>query len=222
MQQKTNPKGTIIVNVNATDIFSSYEDEYDEPGFPAIEVSGMSMSQSIEAPLTLKDTAILNGTLSLSNGVGNGAFVICARRLINKGWLSLELGAGNGPLIGLKGSRTLTDRIFCNGGLTLSIRPNMILPGFVGSKLKDIFGRLESNWFLTFISATAIQLDKHTVGYLTYNAGIVSSLATVIERNTENYHANLTVLVGIPHSYFSTSYMRKFPNQELKLRGSVK
>lgn len=92
------------------------------------------MSQSIETPLTTRDTAILNGTLSLSNGVGTGAFVVSARRLINKGWFSIETGAGNGPLLGFKGSRTLTQRVFCNGGVTLNFRPNMILPGIVGSK----------------------------------------------------------------------------------------
>lgn len=202
LNQKTNPRGTIILHVNATDIFNKYDDEYSDSLFPTIEVSGMSMSQSIEAPLTLKDTAILNGTLSLSNGVGSGAFIICNRRLINKGWFSVECGAGNGPLFGLKGSRTLTQRIFCNGGLTLSFRPNMILPGFVGT--------------------TAIQLDKYTVGYLTYNAGLQSSLATVVERNTEKYHCNVTVLIGIPHCYFSLGYMRKFPQHEMKLRASAK
>lgn len=135
LQQKTNPKGSIIVQVNATDIFSKYDSEYDEgSSFPSIEVSGMSMSQSIEAPLTTRDTAVLNGTLSLSNGVGSGAFIVTGRRLINKGWLAFEAGAGNGPLIGLKGSRNLSQRVFCNGGLTFSFRPNMVLPGLVGSK----------------------------------------------------------------------------------------
>jgi len=202
LQQKTNPRGTIIVHVNATDVFSKYESEYDDSMFPSIEVSGMSMSQSIEAPLTTRDTAVLNGTLNLSNGVGSGAFIVTGRRLINKGWLALEAGAGNGPLIGLKGSRTLTQRIFCNGGLTFSFRPNMVLPGLVGT--------------------LAVQLDKHTVGYLTYNAGLQSSLATVVEKNTEKYHWNVTCLLGVPHCFISASYMRRFIEQEMKLRLAAK
>lgn len=67
-----------------------------------------------------------------------------------------------------------------------------------------------------------MQLDKHTVGYLTYNAGIQSSLATVLERNTEKYHWNTTCLLGIPHCYLSASYMRKFAEQEMKVRLSAK
>lgn len=30
LQQRTNPKGNITVNINATDIFASYDDEFDE------------------------------------------------------------------------------------------------------------------------------------------------------------------------------------------------
>ena len=63
----------------------------------------MSISQSIEAPITLRDTAIMSGSLQSSNGNGSGGFMISGRRLINKGWLELDVGAGNGPIIGVKG-----------------------------------------------------------------------------------------------------------------------
>ena len=29
LQQRTNPKGTIIVNINATEVFDSYDDEFE-------------------------------------------------------------------------------------------------------------------------------------------------------------------------------------------------
>lgn len=70
-----------------------------------------------------------------------GGFLISGRRLINKGWLALEAGAGNGPSLGIKGSRTLTDRIFCTGGTTLNFRQNGIFPGLVGSM------RTQKNWY---------------------------------------------------------------------------
>lgn len=63
-----------------------------------------------------------------------GGFIVSGRRLINKGWLELDVGAGNGPVIGLKGSRNLTSKVFCNGGATLNFRQNAIIPGLVGSK----------------------------------------------------------------------------------------
>lgn len=63
----------------------------------------------------------------------SGGFLICGRRLINKGWFEFVAGAGNGPLIGVKGSRNLTNKIFCNGDFTLNFRKNGIIPGIVGS-----------------------------------------------------------------------------------------
>lgn len=135
LQQRTNPKGNITVNINATEIFNAYsDDEFDEPDFPSIEVSGMSISQSIDAPLTTRDTVTMSGNLSSLNGVGQGGFLISGRRLINKGWCAFDFGAGNGPVIGIKGFRTLSQRIFCNAGATLNFRPNGIVPGLVGSK----------------------------------------------------------------------------------------
>lgn len=70
---------------------------------PSIEISGMSIAQSIEAPLTVRDTVTMSGNLSSHNGNGNGGFLISGRRLINKGWLELDIGGGYGPLIGFKG-----------------------------------------------------------------------------------------------------------------------
>ena len=166
--------------------------------FPSIEVSGMSMSQSIEAPLTRTDTAILSGNLNIQNGIGSGGVLLSGRRLMNKGWIEIDAGAGNGPVLGLKGSRNLTSRLFFTGGTTVNVRSNSIMPGLFGTM--------------------AIQLDKHTVGYMTYNAGIQSSLSTVIEHNTEKHHCNLSITLGVPHCYLSASYTRKFLDQELKLR----
>lgn len=40
--------------------------------FPSVEVSGMSISQSIDAPMTTRDTVTVSGNLSSHNGVGNG------------------------------------------------------------------------------------------------------------------------------------------------------
>uniref|UniRef100_A0AAY5EQP9 J domain-containing protein n=1 Tax=Electrophorus electricus TaxID=8005 RepID=A0AAY5EQP9_ELEEL len=75
LQQRTNPKGTISVGVDATDLFDRYEEDYEEisgGSLPHIEINKMHISQSIEAPLTTSDTAILSGSLSTHNGNGGG------------------------------------------------------------------------------------------------------------------------------------------------------
>uniref|UniRef100_A0A9L0TP54 DnaJ homolog subfamily C member 11 n=1 Tax=Equus caballus TaxID=9796 RepID=A0A9L0TP54_HORSE len=116
LQQRTNPKGTISVGIDATDLFDRYEEEYEDvsgSGFPQIEINKMHISQSIEAPLTATDTAILSGSLSTQNGNGGGSINFALRRVTSaKGWGELEFGAGDlqGPLFGLKLFRNLTPR----------------------------------------------------------------------------------------------------------------
>lgn len=73
-----------------------------------------------------------------------------------------------------------------------------------------------------FFLALAVQLDKYTVGYLTYNAGLQSSMSTVLEHNTDTQHILATISVGIPHSFISCSYTRKLPDYELKLKLAAK
>ncbi|KAF3856042.1 hypothetical protein F7725_016765 [Dissostichus mawsoni] len=108
LQQRTNPKGIISVGVDATDLFDRYDEDFEEMpggGFPHIEINKMHISQSIEAPLTNTDTAVLSGSLSTHNGTGGGNINMTVRRVMSaKGWGELELGAGDilGPLIGLK------------------------------------------------------------------------------------------------------------------------
>lgn len=70
--------------------------------------------------------------------------------------------------------------------------------------------------------ALAVQLDKHTVGYLTYNAGLQSSVSCVLEHGTEKQHLLVTCCVGIPHSFVSASYTKKLIDYELKLRLAAK
>ncbi|XP_012264021.2 dnaJ homolog subfamily C member 11 [Athalia rosae] len=207
LEQRTNPKGNVTVNINATDIFNRYDDEYDDIGgeriFPTIEVSGMSFSQSIEAPLTLRDTVTMSGQLGTQNGTGSGSINVSARRVMSaKGWLELDIGAGNGPTVSLKGFRTLTKRLFCNGATILQFEPNGMRRGLVGT--------------------LAMQLDKHAVGYITYRGGIEDAMSTMIVRNTAHSHTAFSIQIGFVHSYLSLSYTYKMAERQLKLRGCIK
>ncbi|XP_011333880.1 dnaJ homolog subfamily C member 11 isoform X2 [Ooceraea biroi] len=204
LQQQTNPKGTVTVNINATDIFSKYDEDYSDSGlFSCIEVSGMSFAQSIEAPLTLRDTVTMSGQLGTQNGTGSGSVSVSMKRLISsKGWFEVEVGAGNGPTFSLKGFRTLTKRLFCDGATILQFTPRGVKAGYVGT--------------------LAMQLDKHTVGYLTYRAGIQGAMSTMIVRDTSRSYTALSVHFGLLHSFVSLNYTYKMEEKQLKLRGSVK
>ncbi|CAH0402126.1 unnamed protein product [Chilo suppressalis] len=209
LQQSANPRGTITLSVNATDLFMKYYDEYeimeDTAIIPSIEVSGMTIQQSIDAPVTLRNTMTLSGNISTQNGIGTGSVNLCNRHLSSeKGWTEVELGIGNGPLLGFKIFRTLSRLMFLNCGTVLQFTPRGISPSLV--------------------STLALQLDTHSVGYLTYRAGGQggSSMTSIYVRDSEKYHTNTALQIGNPHSFISFNIMRKLPQHDMKLRLALK
>ncbi|XP_017866175.1 PREDICTED: dnaJ homolog subfamily C member 11 [Drosophila arizonae] len=198
LQQRTNPRGNITVNVNATEIFTPYDDTE----MPRVEIGSMSIAQSIEAPITRKDMIIMSGNLYSSNGTGTGGFMVAGRRLLNKGWLEVCLGAGNGFLLGLKGGRTLTSKLTLNGGTNMNFQENGVIP--------------------VVFSTLAVQLDKHTVGSLTLNAGPQSSMTTQVDHSNDQHAISTSFVIGTPHMYFGVSYTRKMLENEMKLKLATK
>ncbi|XP_032157958.1 dnaJ homolog subfamily C member 11 isoform X2 [Mustela erminea] len=209
LQQRTNPKGTISVGIDATDLFDRYEEEYEDvsgSGFPQIEINKMHISQSIEAPLTATDTAILSGSLSTQNGNGGGSINFALRRVTSaKGWGELEFGAGDlqGPLFGLKLFRNLTPRCFVTTNCALQFSSRGIRPGLT--------------------TVLARNLDKNTVGYLQWRWGIQSAMNTSIVRDTKTSHFTVALQLGIPHSFALISYQHKFQDDDqTRVKGSLK
>jgi len=204
--QRTNPKGSVTIFINATDLFCSYDDDLDEDEFgggsslPHVEVSGMAFTQSIEAPLTLKDTASMSGNLSTSNGTGQGQVSCSVRRLLSeRSWAEAELGVGSGLMFSLRGFRQLGKHLHATAHGFAYLLPNGL-------------GRLGLMGTLGF------QMDRHTVGYLTYKAGAPSGVQTMVVRETEHTRTSLAVYVGVPHSYLTASLLLKMPEAELKTR----
>ncbi|KAM7422217.1 hypothetical protein PAMA_010338 [Pampus argenteus] len=209
LQQRTNPKGTISVGVDATDLFDRYDEDFEEipgGGFPHIEINKMHISQSIEAPLTNSDTAVLSGSLSTHNGNGGGNINMTVRRVTSaKGWGEVELGAGDilGPLVGLKVFRNLTPRCFLTAQCGLQFSPRGLRP--------------------SCSLMTARHLDQNTMGYLQWRWGPNSSMTTSVVRDTKRSHFTLALQLGVPHSYLMMSYQYKFQDEDqTKVKGSVK
>ncbi|CAG5982888.1 unnamed protein product [Menidia menidia] len=209
LQQRTNPKGTISVGVDATELFDSYDEDFEEMpggGFPHIEINKMHISQSIEAPLTNTDTAMLSGSLSTHNGSGGGNINMTIRRVMSaKGWGEVEFGAGDilGPLIGLKVFRNITPRCFLTAHCGLQFSPRGLRP--------------------SCSLMTARHLDQNTMGYLQWRWGPNSAMTTSLVRDTKSSHFTLALQLGVPLSYVMMSYQYKFQDEDqTKVKGSIK
>ncbi|KAG1671932.1 DnaJ subfamily C member 11 [Nymphon striatum] len=177
LQQRTNPKGNLIVSVNATDLFESYSiNEYQN--IPQIEINQMSISQSVEAPLTATDTLTLGGSLTSQNGNGAGTVHCSLRRALpSASWVEFDVGAGNGLNCSLKGVRPLGKFTHISMAGSLQFIPYGIKPGFQ-----------------TVISR---HLDKNVYGTVTWKALNQSAMCTTLVWDKENYRLAASCQVGI-------------------------
>ncbi|XP_059141903.1 dnaJ homolog subfamily C member 11-like [Physella acuta] len=206
LQQRTNPRGTITVGINATELFDTdYDDEelVDYQPSRSVEISSMSIAQSVECPLTLKDTLVVGGNLDTRNGTGQGMFSIIWRRLVStKGWAEIDLHLGSAAAVGITGFRQLTQRCYIRCGVRTEVTQ---------------YGYRPSAAFMM-----AYQFDRNLQGRLTYNLSRPSSLTTNISYSNEQHNVSTTIQLGIRNSYLSIAYGRTFLEQDAKIRGAVR
>ncbi|GAB1602234.1 dnaJ homolog subfamily C member 11-like isoform X1 [Argonauta hians] len=203
LQQRTNPRGTITIGVDATDIFDHYDlDPENESFIPYFEVSTMNLSQTVEAPLTLNDTITFGGNIEAQNGNGNGNMLMLWKRLLSdKAWAELEMSGGNGFGCSMKGFRRLTNTMYGTVGTGLTMTSRGLRPGF-SSMIVSQFGNIQ--------------------GRLVWSAGVTTAMSTIIVYDTLQRHAVFTVQIGIPNSFVSLSYTHKFQDDDARVRGAVR
>ncbi|XP_072035255.1 LOW QUALITY PROTEIN: dnaJ homolog subfamily C member 11-like [Amphiura filiformis] len=204
LQQSTNPRGGITVGVDATDFFDVYDEYGDEfSGSPSLEVKSMTIQQSIDVPLTVNDTVTFSGHLATHNGNGTGNFTVSCRRILShQSWGEFQASAGNGPSVAFKIFRNIGKRSFVTCTGLGHVTPRGLAPGLV--------------------TTAARQLDKHTMGYITWKWGLQSAMTTMIVRDTVKSHAVFSLQLGMPNSYASASYTRKFETDDTRLTVAVK
>jgi len=222
LQQRTNPVSRFELKVDATDLFDRYlyDAEYDDlipSDMPHFEVSKLSMSSAIQAPLTNTDVASLRGSLTTSNGKGSGKFTTSYKRINTAtSWQEASLTLGDGVGVDTVIYRRLANRLFINMSGSVQLVRHDIKPGFTCS--------LENH------------LDAHTVGYLTYttNLGVfesedryfveeeASGMETTISRTTASYSAVARLQLGIPYTYATLSLTKPFKDKKNHLRVAFK
>lgn len=67
-----------------------------------------------------------------------------------------------------------------------------------------------------------MQLDKHTIGYLTYKVHAQSGMSTIIERNTAHSYTAFTIHFGLLNSYINLSYTYKMAERQLQLKSTAR
>ncbi|XP_074593134.1 dnaJ homolog subfamily C member 11 [Brevipalpus obovatus] len=216
LHQRTNPHGNIAIQFNISELFAKKEDLDDDEEFDdenvlrsfqlldSLEVSSMSISQSIDAPLSHKDTVSLRADLHGKNGTGTGLFSLSMRHASSvKSWFEYQLTAGQGPLVGVKWFRSLTEKSYVISNGFLHFSSNGISPG-----LELVLFR---------------HVTKSLDGYLTWKWGIENSINTTVIWNRQSHSFISRFQLGIPNSFISTTYIKNlsFNDTKLKLSGKL-
>ena len=188
LQQATNPRGRTSVAINATDLFESYDDEY-EAG--ELEISGITMSQQIDAPLTRKDTLTLSGTMIAKNGRGHGQVGVLLRHVVTPSkWFEVDCSAGTGLFLGGRVFMNLTRFTYGMAGLGFVSTPAGTQPVVTGSLTR--------------------RLSDHTSGSLIWKSGDEQSMTSSVVMDTENHRLALTFQLGVPDIHARFSYVYKY------------
>jgi len=223
VQQKTNPKGAIALQIDASDLFSDQNaySEYD-PDYrwlesllsPPISIQGMSISQSIETPLTRSKTATMAGSLQ-HNKDGESGMMNCTLRNVFSPdfWGELEAGVGSGGgEFSLRGFRNLTKKYRGVFGLTTTHKQYNVKA--------LMHGRVETQ--LTKTSTLYVSGLYNLGGLLTgsENSYLPRSMSTMITHNTERYNllGQISLTAATPSALLS--YTHKV-SDDTRVKGTV-
>jgi len=206
LNQRTNPKGTTTMSVDATDIFDRYtpHDAEDYGSyFPQFEISSMSISQSIDLPLTAKDTASLGGNIQSQNGTGTGTLTGSFRRVTSSnGWGEVECTVGNETAITMRGYRTIWN--FGYGTMTgsLQLMPRSIRP--------------------SLSTTIAHQIKKNLQGRITWNAMSPSSMQTVIAWDSQPHSVMFGCQLGWRASFLMFNYSYRQVEHDFRAKAAFR
>ncbi|RWS03640.1 hypothetical protein B4U79_03526 [Dinothrombium tinctorium] len=200
----TNPRGAIVVGINATDLFERNPEyiAFNAFGLPSIEVTSLAIKQSIDLPLDTNDTSTLTANLSVENGVGSGSIIGGFRRVFSpKTWGEVQLAAGQGPLASFKVFRTVARRNFFTANGYLHFVAGGIRPG-----TELVLSR---------------QLNKHAMGYLTWKVFPQSFMNTAVVWSANKNQVTMQLQIGIPICFAMVSGSYSIFD-ETKIKGSIK
>ncbi|VDN92338.1 unnamed protein product [Brugia pahangi] len=82
MLQRVHPSGLFVCKTSLTGVFAANPELRCPP-----QVTGLSLSQNIECPMTAKDKVGLSGRVKMNNGKGDGSFMLHWKRMISSSCL---------------------------------------------------------------------------------------------------------------------------------------
>ncbi|RUS83731.1 hypothetical protein EGW08_008482 [Elysia chlorotica] len=241
LQQRTNPRVSIVA-VLRLQYFVCFC-FFNSPS-RSVEISSMSIAQTVECPLTLKDTVVLGGNLDTRNGIGQGMFSVMWRRLVSdKGWAEVTLLVPKFNLSSLSFTvsvlayqfdRNLQGRLTYNLARPSSIVTNVVYSTELSNVSSSVQLGVKASFFSLSYTRTFLEQDTKVRGAL--RIGTLGSMVEcgVEKKVTDFSHIGGTLTVSIPQgvhlklkmlrgqqTFFFPIYLSESVNPSAILYGAV-
>jgi len=205
LEKLTFSEGHFSIQTDATNLFD--EDRfYRDPNKPYVNMKNYSMEQSIDFPLTSKDTLTLAGSLDTEDKLGSGSVSATMRRVLSSNsYVSVKgtMGAKRG--FELFGFKRLTQRLKASSNTIFHYKNGSLAPVF--------------NNVLNYQFTDNLQGQ---IKYRTMIGFVKSSMTSMLIYQKDAYYMDLTLNLSLKNLFLSYNLSRSFLNDTLKLKGMIR
>lgn len=198
LKQFLNPRATVTVGVNATNLFKTRRRR------SRVKISSMGLTAAVDVPVNNRNRLTMTGLVTSQNGRGEHVLTAAVKNTISEDLnTEFHLSSGRDTFLRFKGVKNLTKQDLVGTSLVFS------------PELFSLFSK-EINYVHL--------LSK----YLEFNCALKtdlindSSFVTGFGYNKEKNKIDFEFQIGIKNSYLSLSYIRSLDINETKLKTKLK
>lgn len=204
LEKLTFSEGSFAVRVNATNVFEGKKYYADQANQSYLEIENYSMAQSVDFPITSKDTVTITGALDTENRQrGAGSVTASLRRILSgSSYIDVKGTLGAKSALTFFGFKRFTNRLKGSSLTTLNYRKGEIAP--------------------VFLNSLNYQLSENLRAQMAYKTPFgnfhLSSLATSLMYGRESYYAELKLNLSVRNTFLSISLTKSFWDDSLKFK----
>lgn len=210
LEKLTFSQGNFSLGLNASNLFERkkyYQSERDFQNSAYFEIQNYSMVQSVDFPITSKDTVTLTGSLDTDESErGTGSVTTAFRRMLSgSSYIDVKGTLGAKPGFTFYGFKRFTNRLKGSSLTTFQYTRGRLAP--------------------IFLNTANYQFTENLQGQLSYKTDIsfmLAAMSTSLFYFWDTYHAELKLNLSVRNTYLSLDLSKSFWEDTLKLKGRFK
>lgn len=206
LEKLTFSEGNFSIGLDMTNIFEDRSYLHNKPK-SSLSISNYSMAQSIDFPLTGKDTVTLTGALKTEDGGrGDGSATVSLKRILSSNsYLDIKGTLGASPGFSFFAFKRFTNLLKGSSSTTFIYKNGKLAPIFTN--------------FLNYQLTDKIHAK---LLYRTTMGPVPSSMKSFLFLRHESYYAELAFNLSLENTYASIMLTKSFAENTLKFMTSLK